>query len=87
MVPVQELTKDLEARCGLMAAVGAAGAQLVQLGGEEGGGGTPDPAQTPLQAQLRQLDLDWSSLLADLPAFQTALQEVRCPPPSPLEQV
>lgn len=66
-----------------MAAVVGAGAQVVQLGEEDEGGETPDSAQTSLQSQLRQVELDWSSLLADVPAFRTALQEVRTPPPQP----
>lgn len=90
MVPGQELSKDLEANSGLMAAVVGAGAQMLQMMEEDGeGGGGESPAQTPLQSQLRQVELDWSSLLADVPAFQTALQEVRscCPaPPPPLSQ-
>lgn len=79
LIPVQELTKDLEDKSGLMAAVVGAGAQMVQLREEEEeeGGGTPDSAQTRLQSQLRQVELDWSRLLADVPAFRVALQEVR----------
>lgn len=78
------MTKDLEATSGLMAAVVGAGAQLVQLREEDEGGETPDSAQSSLQSQLRQVQLDWSSLLADVPAFRTALQEVRTPPQAPI---
>lgn len=77
-VSVQELTKDLEAKSGLKVAVVSAGAQMVQLR-EEDGDETPDSAQIFLQSQLTQVELDWSGLLADVPAVQTALQEVRTP--------
>lgn len=75
---VQELSKELEANWGLKSAVVGAGAQLqLREEEEEEGGETPEPAQTCLQSQLRQVELDWSRLLADVPAFRTALQEVR----------
>lgn len=73
LVSVQDLAKDLGSRAGLMAAVGGAGARMVQLRG----GDSPDSA---LQAQLRQVDLDWSHLLEDVPSVQTAVQEVRLRP-------
>lgn len=78
-VSVQELTKDLEAKSGLKVAVVSAGAQMVQLR-EDDGDEAPDSAQSSLQSQLTQVELDWSGLLADVPAVQTALQEVRTPP-------
>lgn len=56
---------------------------MVQLREEDEGGETPDWAHTALQSQLRQAELDWSSLLADVPAFRTALQEVRTRDPGP----
>eukprot|EP00066_Takifugu_rubripes_P029034 XP_011618300.1 PREDICTED: nesprin-1-like [Takifugu rubripes] len=74
-VQAVELTKDLESRSGLKAAVVGAGAQMLQLRGDDEGDETPDPAQSCLQAQLTQVELDWSGLLADVPAVQTALQE------------
>lgn len=70
----------MESRSGLKAAVVGAGAQMLQLRGDDEGDETPDPAQSCLQAQLTQVELDWSGLLADVPAVQTALQEVRPPP-------
>lgn len=74
---LQDLTKDLEAKSGLKAAAVGAGAQMLQLGeGDE----TPGPAQSRLLTQLTQVELDWARLLADVPAVQTALQEVRTPP-------
>lgn len=67
----------MEAKSGLKAAVGA-GAQMLQLGG---GDETPGPAQSRLLTQLTRVELDWARLLADVPAVQTALQEVRTPTP------
>lgn len=75
---LQDLTKDLEAKSGLKAAAVGAGAQMLQLGG---GDETPGPAQSRLLTQLTQVELDWARLLVDVPAVQTALQEVRTPPP------
>lgn len=62
-----------------MAAVVGAGAQMVQLREEDEGGESPDWAQARLQSWLRQVELDWSRLLAEVPAFRTALTEVRPP--------
>lgn len=78
---LQELAKDLEAKSGLKAAVVAAGAQMLQLRGDGEGDEAPDAAGSCLQVQLAQVDLDWSRLLADVPAAQTALQQVRTTPP------
>lgn len=80
LISVQELTKDLEAKSGLKMAVVSAGAQMVQLREDDDGDETPDSAQSSLQSQLTQVELDWSGLLADVPAVQTALQEVRTHP-------
>lgn len=80
------MTKDLEAKSGLKTAVIGARAQLVQLRETDGDSDrnledketslvqTSDP---DLCSQLRQIELDWSSLLADVPVVQQALHEVR----------
>lgn len=67
----------MEAQSGLKAAVVGAGAQVLQL--REEGDETPGSAQSCLRTQLTQVELDWARLLADVPAVQTALQEVRPP--------
>lgn len=77
----------MEAKSGLKAAAVGAGAQMLQLREDDEGDETPDSAQSCLQTQLAQLELDWSRLLADVPAVQTALQEVRNPPSIPITGV
>ncbi len=38
---------------------------------------TSDPDLCSMHSQLRQIELDWSSLLADVPVVQQALHKVR----------
>ncbi|XP_027134505.1 nesprin-2 isoform X2 [Larimichthys crocea] len=79
------LIKDMEVRSGLKVAVLGAGAQLVQLKEADRGSGPEDKEASPSQtsdldlcsvhSQLRQIELDWSGLLADVPVVQHALHE------------
>ncbi|XP_034530155.1 nesprin-2-like [Notolabrus celidotus] len=81
------LTKELEAKSGLKVAVIGAGTQLVQLGEADGDSDlnpmdkdtslslTTDTDQSPIDSQLRQTELDWSGLLADVPVIQQALHK------------
>ncbi|XP_063764618.1 nesprin-2-like isoform X1 [Eleginops maclovinus] len=75
------LTKDMEAKCGLKVAVIGAGTQLLQLRDEEDGdsGINPEDKETSdlcsINAQLRQVELDWSRLLTDVPVVQRALHK------------
>lgn len=78
------MTKELEARSGLKVSVVGAGAQLLQLREEDGDSDrnledkeTSDPDLSSVRSQLRQMELDWSSLLADVPVIQQALHKVR----------
>lgn len=83
------LTQDLEVKAALKAAVVAAGAQMLQLREADGDLGqkpgddaallprTSDPNLCSVQSQLRQMELDWAGLLADVPAVQRALHQVR----------
>lgn len=85
----QGLTKDLEVKAELKTAVAAGGAQMLQLreaGGDLGQNPGDDEALLPrtsdldlcsIQSQLRQTELDWAGLLADVPAVQQALHQVR----------
>lgn len=80
LLSVQALTKDLEAKSGLKAAVVRAGTQLVQLKEADG-----DSARNPqdlcsIESRLTQMELDWSSLQSDVPVVQENLHKVRfCP--------
>lgn len=62
-------------------AVISAGTQLVLLG-ESGGGSVQEPEGSDsdpasIQSRLRQTELDWSSLLLELPGVQQELHKVR----------
>ncbi|XP_041668046.1 nesprin-2-like isoform X2 [Cheilinus undulatus] len=81
------LTKELEAKSGLKVAVIGAGTQLVQLREAEGDSDrrpgdeesslsqTSDQYLCSIHSQLRQIELDWSSLLVDVPVVQQALHK------------
>ncbi|XP_033981425.1 nesprin-2-like isoform X2 [Trematomus bernacchii] len=77
------LTKGMEAKSGLKVAVNGAGTQLLQMREEEDGDleinledkETSDPNLCSINAQLRQMELDWSRLLADVPVTQQALHK------------
>lgn len=73
---IQVLAKDLEDKSGLKVAVIGAGTQLVHLR-EADGDSDRDPDLCSIQSQLRQLELDWDSLRADLPVVQQALHKVK----------
>lgn len=83
-VTFQALTKELEARSGLKVAVIGAGAQLVELREADGASDVnledketeSDPDLCSVHSQLRQVELDWSRLLADVPVVQQALHQV-----------
>lgn len=75
------MSKDLESKTGLKMAVISAGTQLVLLG-ESGGGSAQEPEDSDsdpasIQSRLRQTELDWSSLLLELPGVQQELHKVR----------
>lgn len=64
-----------------MSVIGA-GTQLLQLREEDGNketslSQTSDPDLCSVPSQLRQVELDWSGLLADVPVVQRALHKVR----------
>lgn len=75
----------MEAKSGLKVVVNGAGTQLLQMREEEDGDlelnledkETSDPDLCSINAQLRQMELDWSRLLADVPVTQQALHKVR----------
>ncbi|XP_028420864.1 nesprin-2 isoform X2 [Perca flavescens] len=81
------LTNELNAKCGLKVAVISAGTQLVQLSEEEGDSDrnpedittslsqTSEPDLCSIPSQLRQIERDWSSLLAHVPVVQQALHK------------
>ncbi|XP_037652752.1 nesprin-2-like isoform X2 [Sebastes umbrosus] len=74
------LTKELEAKSGLKVSVIGAGTQLLQLREEDGNketslSQTSDPDLCSVPSQLRQVELDWSGLLADVPVVQRALHK------------
>ncbi|KAJ4938827.1 hypothetical protein JOQ06_028293 [Pogonophryne albipinna] len=77
------LTKGMEAKSGLKVNVNGAGTQLLQMREEEDGDlelnredkETSDPDLCSINAQLRQMELDWSRLLADVPVIQQALHK------------
>ncbi|XP_032382889.1 nesprin-2 isoform X2 [Etheostoma spectabile] len=82
------LTKELEAKSGLKVAVIGAGTQLVQLSEEEGDSDrnpdhdiktslsqTLEPDLGYIPSQLKQIERDWSSLLAHVPVVQQALHK------------
>ncbi|XP_078133881.1 nesprin-2-like isoform X3 [Sander vitreus] len=81
------LTKEFEAKCGLKVAVISAGTQLVQLSEEEEDSErnpediktslsqTSEPDLGSIPSQLRQIERDWSSLLAHVPVVQQALHK------------
>ncbi|XP_042356665.1 nesprin-2-like [Plectropomus leopardus] len=79
------LTKELDAKTGLKVAVVGAGTQLVQLREEDEDSNredketpasqTSEPDLRSIDSQLRQTELHWSSLLADVPAVQQALHK------------
>nr|XP_029131758.1 nesprin-2 [Labrus bergylta] len=76
------LTKELEAKSELKVAVIGAGTRLVNLREtDEGSDRNPEDRETAdqdlcsIQSQLRQVELDWSSLLADVPVTQQALHK------------
>lgn len=70
----------MEARSELKVAVIGAGSQLVQMseaGGHSDRNQEDKGTSLPIQSQLRQIEVDWSSLLADVPVVQQALHKVR----------
>uniref|UniRef100_A0AAQ4PDR2 Uncharacterized protein n=1 Tax=Gasterosteus aculeatus aculeatus TaxID=481459 RepID=A0AAQ4PDR2_GASAC len=71
------LTKELEAKSQLKAAVVCVGTQLVELREEDRDpdGGLEDPDRLPVPSQLRRVELHWSGLQADAPVLQRALHE------------
>lgn len=76
------LTKDLEARSGLKVAVIGTAAQLVQLKEADGDSErSPEDSEASdsdpcsVHYQLRQIELGWSGLLADVPVVQQALHK------------
>ncbi|KAI4804316.1 hypothetical protein KUCAC02_025947, partial [Chaenocephalus aceratus] len=77
------LTKGMEAKSGLKVVVNGAGTQLLQMREEEDRDlelnledkETSDPDLCSINAQLRQMELDWSRLLADVPVTQQALHK------------
>lgn len=86
----QALTKELETKTGLKTTVITTGTQLVQLR-EPGGDLDREPEDSEVllsqmsdsdlcsvQSQLRHIELDWSSLLHDVPVVQQELHQVRC---------
>ncbi|XP_029982223.1 LOW QUALITY PROTEIN: nesprin-2-like [Sphaeramia orbicularis] len=80
-----ELSKELEAKSGLKVSVVGAGSQLIHLkeqdgdqDPEDGGTGpsqTSDPDLSSVQTRIRQIELDWSSLVVDVPVVQQALHK------------
>lgn len=72
------MTKELEAKSQLKAAVVCVGTQLVELREEDRDpdGGLEDPDRLPVPSQLRRVELHWSGLQADAPVLQRALHEV-----------
>ncbi|XP_031728981.1 nesprin-2-like isoform X3 [Anarrhichthys ocellatus] len=67
------LTKELEAKSELKVAVICVGTQLVELREEDQE--PSDPGLCSVRSQLRQMELDWSGLLADVPVVQQALHK------------
>ncbi|KAI3367261.1 hypothetical protein L3Q82_008148 [Scortum barcoo] len=79
------LTKELEAKSELKVSVIGAGNQLVQLNEADRDSGrnpadkdpspseSSDPDLCSVHSQLRKIELDWSSLLTDVPVVQQAL--------------
>lgn len=77
------MTKHLEARSGLKVAVIGTAAQLVQLKEADGDSErSPEDSEASdsdpcsVHYQLRQIELGWSGLLADVPVVQQALHKV-----------
>lgn len=88
---MQALTKELEAKSEVKVAVTGSSSQLLQLR-EAHSESDPEDKVTPLpktsdidmcsiNTQLRQIELDWSSLLVDVPVIQQTLHKVRISPP------
>lgn len=81
----QALTKELDSHSGLKAAVITAGIRLELLSESDGGSVSEsvresedsDWDQSSIQSRLRQIELDWSSLLLDLPVVLQQLHKVR----------
>ncbi|KAM6917369.1 nesprin-2-like [Lycodopsis pacificus] len=74
------LAKELEAKSELKVAAVCVGTQLVELREEDQDPPDPsDPSDPPglcsLRSQLRRMELDWCSLLADVPVVQLALHK------------
>ncbi|XP_076002837.1 nesprin-2-like isoform X2 [Genypterus blacodes] len=77
---VLELTKELGVRAGLKVAVICTGAQLVQLREVDKDSADkltsdPDPELFTVNGQLKQMELDWSILQADVSVALQALQK------------
>ncbi|KAK9534167.1 hypothetical protein VZT92_009231 [Zoarces viviparus] len=68
------LTKELEAKCELKVAAVCVGTQLVELREEDQEPSDP-PGLRSVRSQLRHMELDWCSLLADVPVVQQALHK------------
>lgn len=80
LLSVQALTKDLEAKSGLKAAVVRAGTRLVQLNEGDGPSARNPEDLCSIQSRLTQMELDWSSLQSDVPVVRENLHKVRfCP--------
>lgn len=96
-VVLQTLTKELEAKAEVKVMVTGAAAQLLQLkerrsDGDPEDNGSPPPTASgtdvfSVNAWLRQVELDWSSLLVDVPVIQQTLHKVMTPPPPPSPNV
>lgn len=79
------MTKELEAKLGLKVSVIGAGTQLQLLSeanrdsdkNHEDKETFPDPDLSPIDSQLRQMELDWSGLMENVPVVQQTLHKVR----------